>query len=140
MTQNRAEKPRKGVQVGALCLDRNGQVLLITSRGTGRWIIPKGWTMRDRSHADAALQEAWEEAGVRGHVGPEVIGRYHYDKTLRDGTALPTEVQVFQVAVDDLADDYREAGQRRRHWFAPAEAAARVAEPELQALLRALPA
>lgn len=138
MTRRHAMKNGKGLQVGALCLDAEGQVLLITSRGTGRWVIPKGWTMPDRSDAEAALQEAWEEAGVRGHVQPKAIGRYHYDKILRDGTALPTEVQVFQVAVKELADTYREAGQRQRRWFLPLDAASHVAEPELQTILRNL--
>ena len=76
------------LQVGAVCLDpATGRVLLITSRGTGRWIIPKGWPMPGRSLAEAALQEAWEEAGVRAKTGEE-MGSYHYDKDQDRGFAV----------------------------------------------------
>lgn len=126
------------LQVGAVCLDpATGKVLLITSRGTGRWIIPKGWPMPGRSLAEAALQEAWEEAGVRAKSGEE-MGSYHYDKDQDRGFAVPVEVRVFLVAVEALAEDFPERGERRRRWFAPSEAAGLVAEPELAALLRTL--
>lgn len=129
----------KNIQVGAICLRKDGRVLLITSRDTGRWIIPKGWTMRGRSRSAAALREAWEEAGVKGHVEKHPFGRYRYDKILDDGTPLPVEVRVFRVAVDKLADKFPEFGQRKRRWFRPVRAAKRVAEPELQQLLLSLP-
>lgn len=127
------------LQVGALCLREDGKVLLITSRGSRRWIIPKGWTMPDRSHAAAALQEAWEEAGVQGEAAESPVGHYHYDKILKGGRALPIEVRVFRVLVTNLSDEFREAGQRRRRWFSPLKAASLVAEPELQQILRSLP-
>ncbi len=124
------------MQVGALCLDpADGRVLLITSRGTGRWIIPKGWPMAGRTLADAALQEAWEEAGVQGETGPE-LGRYRYAKEQGQGFAVPVEVRVFPVHVSGLADDFPEAAQRTRRWFDPTEAAGLVAEPDLAGLLR----
>ena len=75
------------LQVGAVCLrNRKGrrEVLMISSLDTGRWIIPKGWPMRGRSLAGAALREAWEEAGIRGHVRHEPLGSFTYDKQ-RDG-------------------------------------------------------
>lgn len=128
------------MQVAALCLDpASGQVLLITSRGTGRWIIPKGWPMPERSLAEAAQQEAWEEAGVLGPVRPDKIGTYDYDKMQDRGFGIPVHVHVFALDVTQLCDDFPEAWQRSRKWFAPAHAADLVAEPELQALLRALP-
>ena len=127
------------MQVGALCVDDAGRVLLITSRDTGRWIIPKGWPMAGRTLAGAALQEAWEEAGVEAEPGQRT-GVYHYDKGHDAGFAIPVEVVVFTVRVRGLADAYPEAGARERRWFAPAEAAALVAEPELAALIRAVAA
>ncbi len=130
---------KKRIQVGALCLDGQGRVLLITSRGSGRWVIPKGGVMRGKSNAEAALCEAREEAGVEGRIGAVPIGRYRYDKVLRDGRARPVTVQVFLAMVDRLAEDWLEAGERTRRWFSPAEAAGLVAEPDLQQLLRALP-
>ena len=123
------------LQVGALCRDPGtGGVLLITSRGTGRWIIPKGWPMPGLSLAGAALCEAWEEAGIRADTATE-LGRYHYHKVQPRGFAIPVEVRVFGVTVLDLGDDYPEAGQRARRWFDPAEAARRVDEPELSRLI-----
>ena len=127
-------------QVAALCRDpETGDVLMITSRGTGRWIIPKGWPMYGRSHAESALQEAWEEAGVRGHVTGDEIGRYRYDKTETRRDVVPVEARVFPVEVSGLADDVPEQGQRERRWFHPVEAAELVAEDGLRRILMALP-
>lgn len=124
------------MQVAALCVDpTSNQVLMITSRDTGRWIIPKGWPMAGRSMADAALQEAWEEAGVIGSAGPE-IGSYHYEKMQDHGFGIPVVARVFLTRVESLADNFPEAGKRERRWFPPAEAADLVAEPELAAMLR----
>lgn len=127
------------MQVGALCRDRaTGRVLLITSRGTGRWIIPKGWPMPGRSLAEAALQEAWEEAGVRGVPGAGEIGRFGYDKEQDAGFAVPVEVRVFPVWVAELSGDFPEAAERTRRWFDPAHAATLVSEPRLRHILRRL--
>lgn len=126
------------MQAGAVCLDpATGCILLITSRGTGRWIIPKGWPMPGRTLAEAALQEAWEEAGVCADGGEE-LGSYHYDKEQDRGFAVPVEVRAFLIRVRSLADDYPERGERARRWFSPGQAAGLVAEPELAALLTAL--
>lgn len=128
------------MQVAALCLDPDsGHVLLITSRGTGRWIIPKGWPMAGRSLAEAAQQEAWEEAGVKGPANPREIGTYHYDKEQDRGFGIPVHVRVFIINVTDLADAFPEAGQRTRKWFSAAEAAELVAESGLKALLQSMP-
>ena len=129
------------MQVGALCLQAGSdRVLLITSRDTGRWIIPKGWPMAGRSLHGAAALEAWEEAGVRGHVGRHEIGRYSYDKRQDSGYGVPVEVRVFLFHVTGLADDFPEAAQRSRRWFDAATAADLVAEPGLKSLLLQLPA
>lgn len=127
------------MQVAALCRDRRtGKVMLVTSRGTGRWIVPKGWPMPGRSLADAAMQEAWEEAGVRGRVDQAAIGRYSYYKQQDQGFAIPVEVQVFAVEVESLDEDFPEAAQRRRRWYDPGTAADLVAEPGLKKLLVSL--
>ncbi|SDD97364.1 ADP-ribose pyrophosphatase YjhB, NUDIX family [Paracoccus isoporae] len=129
------------LQVGALCVHRvTGQVLLITSRDTGRWIIPKGWPMNGHSVGDAALREAWEEAGVRGAVSREAFGHYGYMKRLGDGLSTPIRVQVHLVEVDDLATEFPESAERDRQWFAPADAASRVEEAELKSLFHKLKA
>jgi 8-oxo-dGTP pyrophosphatase MutT (NUDIX family) len=128
------------MQVGALCMSPEGdKVLLVTSRGTGRWIIPKGWPMEGRSLAGAAAQEAWEEAGVEGRVGDKEIGRYSYGKEQDSGFALPVEVRVFPLLVRRLEKDFPEAAERQCKWFSPANAAKLVAEPGLSQLLLNLP-
>ena len=128
------------LQVGALCLQaETGSVLLVTSRGTGRWIIPKGWPMDGRSVGGAALREAWEEAGVRGEVEETAFGRYSYDKKLTKGLSVPVEVQVHLVRVEGLDKNFPERKQRQRRWFTPAEAAGLVDEAGLAHLLRRLP-
>ena len=128
------------LQVAALCLQpETGKVLLVTSRGTGRWIIPKGWPMEGRSLGEAAAQEAWEEAGVRGTLGAQELGRYSYDKQQDRGFAIPVEVRVFPIHVEKLREKFPESEQRERAWFTPAEAAERVDESGLKALLLGLP-
>lgn len=129
------------LQVGALCLrqsDKKPEVLLVTSRGTGRWIIPKGWPMNGKSLAEAAAQEAWEEAGVKGRISDEAVGSYTYDKSEEDEAQRLVEVQVFALWVEGLKDDFPEASERKRKWFSPKEAAKLVAEKDLKAILRSL--
>jgi 8-oxo-dGTP pyrophosphatase MutT (NUDIX family) len=115
------------------------EVLLITSRDTGRWVIPKGWPMQDRSSAAAAAQEAWEEAGVKGDVTDAAIGAFGYDKVLKPGKSVPCRVDVFSLRVAELKRKYPEDKMRSRKWFKHSKAARLVAEPELRGLLMALP-
>lgn len=123
------------MQVAAICLDTSGQnVLLITSRGTGRWVIPKGWPMSGKTLAQAAEIEAWEEAGVRGEVSTAAIGSYSYKKDQNRGFAIPVTAQVYLLQVRDTADQFPEMHQRRRQWFPLEQAAGLVAEPGLRAL------
>lgn len=139
------QRPRR-LQVAALCYRTDGdgnsdekQILLITSRDTGRWVLPKGWPMRGKDGSAAAMQEAWEEAGVLGlRLSGDPVGSYTYDKIKDSGLPVPVEVLVYPVAVRELADDFPEKGERTRQWFTPAAAADLVHEPSLQALLRSL--
>ena len=102
------------VQYACLPWRRRGdrlEVMLITSRGTGRWILPKGWPMIGASGVESAVQEALEEAGVRGQASG-AIGRYPYDKVLKDRSVRRLEVEVYPLAVsEELADWKREAPQ-----------------------------
>ncbi len=111
---------------------------MVTSRDSGRWVIPKGWPMEGRTLHGAAAQEAWEEAGVEGTVSPVELGRFSYDKGQAEGFSIPVEVRVFLLEVDRLANRYPEKTQRTRRWFTPADAAQSVAEPGLQAILKRL--
>jgi 8-oxo-dGTP pyrophosphatase MutT (NUDIX family) len=134
-------RPRR-LQVAALCCRGTGdetEVLLITSRGTGRWIIPKGWPITGLDAREAALREAWEEAGVaKGVAAGEALGSYTYDKMLDGGLALPVETLVFPVTVEEMASDFPEAHQRRRAWVHPHDAANMVREPGLRSILQGL--
>lgn len=127
------------LQVAALCCregEAGTEVLMITSRDTGRWVMPKGWLMEGMNAAEAAREEAWEEAGVKSaRISEEPIGVYHYEKHLDDGYAAPVEVQVFRLDVEALSDVYPEARERARLWLDPETAAGRVDEPELKELL-----
>ncbi len=125
-------------QVAALCWRLSGgkpEVLLITSRETGRWVVPKGWPMKKISGAEAASQEAWEEAGVKGQIEDTCIGLYAYHKVLSSNDDVPCVVAVYPLKVKSLSDDYPEADERKRRWFAPKKAAARVDEPELRQII-----
>lgn len=128
------------LQIAALChraaADGGRDVLLVTSLNTQRWILPKGWPIDGMDFPQAAAHEAWEEAGViPAAVAEAVVGSYFYDKKLRGGAPVGCEVRVFAVEVARLADDYPEAERRQREWLAPAEAASRVEEADLAALL-----
>jgi 8-oxo-dGTP pyrophosphatase MutT (NUDIX family) len=131
-------KPRQ--QIGALPFrfDDQGQlrVMLITSRETRRWVIPKGWPMRGLKPHRAAEREAYEEAGLKGKIGKVAVGVYAYEKRLANGLAVPCEVSVFPFQVTSQRKRWPERGQRDGRWFRPDEAADVVQEEGLQHLLR----
>jgi uncharacterized protein len=108
-------------------------VLLVTSRDTGRWVLPKGNIEAGESLAAAAAREAAEEAGASGVVTSAAIGHYRYAK--RDSVHGELDVAVFPLRVRDLATDWPERKVRERQWFSRAEAATLVEEPDLAALI-----
>ncbi len=113
------------------------EVLLLTSRDTGRWVIPKGWPMANKKAHAVAEQEAYEEAGVKGRVDKAPFGFYEYEKKLNSGINVLCKVQVHLLEVAELQDSFPEKESRRLEWVSPEEAAARVNEPELKALMLA---
>jgi len=126
-------------QFAALCWRmRKGrsEILMITSRRTGRWIIPKGWPIEGRDTTASVLTEAWEEAGVTGRVAGPCLGLFSYIKILSGGGAMTCLATVWPVEVTALARDYPEKDERKRKWMRPKKAAARVDEPELAQMLR----
>jgi 8-oxo-dGTP pyrophosphatase MutT (NUDIX family) len=114
------------------------QILLITSRQTRRWVVPKGWPMDHLTDFNAAKREAFEEAGIEGRIKRKPIGSFIYDKVLSDGGSKRCRVAVFALEVEREIKRWPEAHQRKRKWFSAKEAAKRVAEPELKALLAAM--
>ena len=112
------------------------RILLITSRETRRWIIPKGNPAGSMPpHASAAI-EAEEEAGVLGSACPVAIGSYRYRKRRSSGASVWMDVDVFPFAVTEELEHWKERDQRDRRWFTMAEAAEAVEEDDLRALIR----
>lgn len=126
-------------QFGALCyrvVDEKIQILLITSRRTKRWIIPKGWPENGMTPAEIVSTEASEEAGVRGKLSERPIGVYCYEKMISGEASLPCIVTVYPLKVKNLDTEYKEKNQRSRKWFTRKQAARRVDEPDLAALIK----
>ena len=127
-------------QFAAICYrlrKKNGdlEVLLMTSRDTGRWVIPKGWPMEGKKAHAVAEREAYEEAGIKGKATKEPIGYYTYNKRMDGGLKILCRVQVHALEVKDMLDDFPERGMRRMEWVNCQEASNRVQEPELKVLL-----
>ncbi|HLI66937.1 MAG TPA: NUDIX hydrolase [Caulobacteraceae bacterium] len=128
-----------GIQYAALPYRIEGRrvrVLLITSRGSRRWVIPKGWPIGGLTPQDGAATEAAEEAGVAGRIEAEPVGSYRYLKHTKDEQSRAVQVIVFPFRVEGESATWKEAGQRRVRWFSYHEAAAAVAEPSLKRLIR----
>ena len=116
--------------------DGERRILMITSRETRRWVIPKGGRMVGKSDPEAAAQEALEEAGVKGDIKDHSIGVFRYAKGLKDGGQRLCVVSVYPLEVLIQLGAWPEAHQRERRWMTPAEAAEAVHEPDLAALIR----
>lgn len=138
-------KSRKQIQFAAIPFsvgpDGGTRVMLLTSRETKRWIIPKGWPMKGRKAREVAAQEAYEEAGVVGKIiGKRPVGFYHYSKSLPFQEPILCRVSVFLLLVEAVMDDWPEKAERQRAWFETAEAASLVDEGGLsEIILTAVP-
>lgn len=129
------------LQSAALPLIGSGaalRVVLITSRETRRWVIPKGWIEPQEPPHRSAAREAFEEAGLQGEAEAEPIGAYAYAKRMPRGAVLPMEVLVFRFRVARLLHEWPERRERERRLFTPTAAAELVQESGLAALLRGL--
>jgi len=133
-------KTGRTTQYAALCFRlRKGkpyQILLVTSRGTGRWLPPKGWPMKGKSPDKAAAQEALEEAGVKGIVYKDSLGRYRYNRAKFGSTQPSSEAYIFPLQVLSRSNNFREKGQRKVKWFSAKKAARLVREPKLKRLIK----
>lgn len=110
---------------------RDGRVCLVTSSSGRRWVVPKGQIDPGHTAGEAALVEAWEEAGLVGALAGEPLGTYVYEKYGRD-----LHVLVFRMLVTDARDDWPERAIRTREWVTLGEALERLDEPGLRDLLR----
>jgi 8-oxo-dGTP pyrophosphatase MutT (NUDIX family) len=114
------------------------EIMLITSRDTGRWVIPKGWPEPELGPAKSAAREALEEGGLVGRITDHSIGSYHYDKRMPDGSILYCVVEVFVLEVSSQIKSWPERHERTTRWFAPHEAAEAVQEPQLRSIILGL--
>lgn len=131
-------KPRK--QVAALPYAKvKGvtKVMLVTSRETGRPVLPKGWPEKSLSDPEAAEREAFEEAGLKGKIAKKPVGTYDYVKIIGPGFTLPCTVAVYPLQIRKHLKTWPEMAERERLWLTAEEAASRVAEPGLAEILRA---
>ena len=126
-------------QIGALCYritDKNVKILLITSRRSKRWIIPKGWKVDKMSNRKSVALEAWEEAGVQGRVSERAIGTFYYRKRTGKNDFLTCAVKVFGLEVKAKKKKFPEHGQRKLKWVDSEVAINLVTEPELKTVIK----
>jgi 8-oxo-dGTP pyrophosphatase MutT (NUDIX family) len=137
----RAKKGERIRQVAAVPFRLNArghiEVMLVTSRTTRRFIVPKGWPMKGKSGRKAATIEAQEEAGVLGKTLKEPAGTYSYWKRLAN-RFVRVDVIVYLLKVTEELADWQEAKRRQRAWLAPADAAMLIDEPDLSTLVKTL--
>jgi 8-oxo-dGTP pyrophosphatase MutT (NUDIX family) len=140
MSKNPRRIPRQQYGVVPYRVSAAGQfeILLITTRETRRWMVPKGWPIKKLGPLGTGLREAFEEAGVTGDGGPPV-GEFHYPKVLRSGEIQHCRVELFALRVTDEKEEWPERKERDRQWFAHHEAAAVVQEEHLQMILLDFP-
>jgi 8-oxo-dGTP pyrophosphatase MutT (NUDIX family) len=111
------------------------EFMMVTSRISRHWLIPKGWPIAGKSAPGSAAQEAFEEAGIKGKMERKPLGKYNYLKLLKDGSSVPCVVKVYGMRVTEELADWPEKEQRERRWFAPHEAAGLATEQGLAAFL-----
>ena len=120
---NRAIRLQYGVLPYRFTETNSLEVLLVTTRQTRRWIVPKGWPIKGLKPPRSAAREAYEEAGIRGTVGAKAIGVLSYEKGLdASGVTVPCEVRVFPMIVKRQLDTWPEANEREARWFEQAKA------------------
>ena len=112
--------------------------MLVTSRETQRWIIPKGWPHRGKAPHDSAAREAFEEAGVVGAVGKRSLGSFPYQKRFKNGAVRVCDVHVFPLRVKRQSRQWPEKAQRDVKWLSAEDAAETVKEPLLSEIIRRL--
>jgi 8-oxo-dGTP pyrophosphatase MutT (NUDIX family) len=128
-------------QIGALPVRRNSdgllKVLLVTTRSTRRWSIPKGWPMKGIKDHQAAAQEAREEAGIEGKIQKQSLGSYLYWKRRAEHFDL-CRVSVYLLKVDRELERWREKDERDTRWFGADDAAMAVTDPGLSSIISSL--
>ena len=128
-------------QVAALChrKGKKGREALLVTSSRGRWILPKGWPIDGLTDAEAALQEAWEEAGVRkGAVTDKPVAKFKGRKRFDGGEEKPARVKVYAVKVLETARKYPERKRRDRRWVSLSKAAKLLDDNGFRKALKAI--
>ena len=137
--KKRRTRPVVRVQYGALPYRFTPmaalEVLVVTTRQSRRWIVPKGWPIKRLTPSKSAAREAFEEAGVRGKIGARAIGNFRYKKTGQNGADPDCEVKIFPLLVRRQSATWPEHGQRVVQWVDPEKAISLIREPELKAIV-----
>jgi 8-oxo-dGTP pyrophosphatase MutT (NUDIX family) len=107
------------------------EVLLVTSRETKRWILPKGNPKKHKKSYEVAAEEAFEEAGLKGKASQKPFYTFDSYKRLGPGKMVPCRVRVFSLAVKREHVNWPEKGERERAWMTFAEAAHNAGEAGL---------
>jgi len=118
--------PKSIIQYAALpyrVVDGHVEVMLVTSRETKRWILPKGQPEKRLKPYEVAAAEAYEEAGIMGSVDKDAMTMFASTKRLKNGTELPCTIKVYVLKVKKVLDAWPEKSERERRWFSPGEAA-----------------
>ena len=139
MSSPRKITSAKRLQYGALpyrlTARSRPQFMLVTSRETQRWIIPKGWPKKGKSPYHSAAREAFEEAGVVGAVAKRSVGSFSYEKQLKNGGAVVCEVRVLPLEVRRQNKQWPEKQERVTKWHSASQAVEKVKEPKLSAII-----
>jgi 8-oxo-dGTP pyrophosphatase MutT (NUDIX family) len=114
------------------------EILLVTTRQSQRWIIPKGWPIKGLRPPKSAAREAYEEAGVRGKTGTKPVGTFNYDKMLDEhGMQVRCEVRVYPLLVRRQSAAWPEAEQRLVQWADLSKAISLIEEAGLKSVITA---
>lgn len=116
--------------------ERGYEVLLVTSRGSGRWVLPKGQRSPGETLVQSAARETYEEAGVTGVIEPVELGRFVTTR-IRMGRASDHIVVIYPLRVDLELADWPERQLRRRQWWSLSEASSILAYHQ-RGVLRAM--
>ena len=131
-----ARRLQYGAQPFRMSGGHRTEFMLVTSRETRRWIIPKGWPKKGKSPHRSAAREAFEEAGVLGAVGRRSVGSFSYAKRLKNGGSVECEVRVFPLEVKRQRKKWPEKEERRIKWLSASKAAEKVKDPVLSKIIR----
>ena len=122
--------PEQAAAIPIRRVGRGLQICVIRRKDGNKWGIPKGLVDPGATHEETALNEAWEEAGIKGRLLGAAIGSYRYRKW---GTRLTVAVYVMELV--QQAPTWEESVFRERRWVPFVEAGVLLADHPVAPLL-----